>query len=282
MTTQTGEKVQNFYNKTPFPDYDIKNFSVQEDLEMNAYPFAKTLNKSIPKTASVIDCGTGTGQLSAFLSLKRDNVLGIDFSDSSLNKAGLLKSKLALTSLELKKVDLLNLAEIKSVNQKFDYVLSMGVLHHTGNAYQAFQNITEFLKPNSYIVIGLYNKFGRIPLKIRIFLSKTIFKNNNKVKDYFIKMQIDDLSDKERVRGWWNDQYNHPHETSHTIGEVLNWFKKNNIEFVEVIPSDKDYEITGIFNKQKTPNIFQRFWTQLKWIFTIHKDGGYFIMVGKK
>lgn len=281
MANKIGENVQNFYNKTPFPDYDLDNFNTKEDLEIDAYPFAKTLDKSIPKTASIIDCGTGTGQLSAFLSLKRDNVWGIDFSDSSLNKAKALREKLSLNTWGLYKVNLLDTEEINTL-RKFDYVLSLGVLHHTGNAYLGFQNITNLMEQNGYIVIGLYNTYGRIFHKIRVFLAKTIFKNNNKVKDYFIKMQITDMSDKERVRGWWNDQYLHPHETCHSIGEVLGWFKKNNIKFIELIPTDCDYEITGIFNQQKVPNIIQRFWIQLKWVFTIHRDGGYFIMVGKK
>ena len=198
----TGKKVQEFYNKTPFPDYDLDRFNSKEDLSLSAYPFAKTLDRSIPKDASIIDVGTGTGQLSAFLSLGRDCVHGIDFSDSSLKKARALKEKLGLDSWHLKKMNLLDSDQIAAIGREFDYVLCMGVLHHTEDPYRGFENILRLMKPGGHIAIGLYNKLGRIPLKVRIFLAKTIFKDNDMVKDWFIKMQIGDVEDKERARGW--------------------------------------------------------------------------------
>lgn len=287
MATEIGEKVQNFYNKTPFPDYELERFNTKEDLAHAVYPFAKVLDRSIPQNASIIDVGTGTGQLSAFLSLRREKVYGIDFSDSSLNKAKKLKEKLNLNSWHLKKVDILDSSQIEKLG-KFDYVLCLGVLHHTGNAYQGFQNIIKLLKPNGYLAVGLYNKYGRIQLKTRKMLSKTIFKNNQKIKDYFIRIQIGDIEDKERARGWWNDQYLHPHETVHTIGEVLDWFKKNNIEYYETIPSTKlfdqtELEISGVWNNYRVnyPNFPVRLCKQLSWILTNQKEGGYWITFGR-
>jgi 2-polyprenyl-3-methyl-5-hydroxy-6-metoxy-1,4-benzoquinol methylase len=289
MVTKTGEKVQKFYNKTPFPDYELDRFNSKEDLDISSYPFARTLDRSIPKDASILDVGTGTGQLSAFLSLKRKCVWGIDFSDSSLKKAKGLKEKLKLDSWNLKKVDILDPKQIEDIGIKFDYILCLGVLHHTGDAYKGFQNILKLLKPNGYVAIGLYNKYGRIPLKIRIALAKTIFRNNNKVKDWFIKMQIGEVEDKERARGWWNDQYLHPHETTHTIGEVIKWFKKNDINYYQTIPSStlfdqSNMEIAGLWNKanEKKPSLLRRILKQLSWIWKTHHEGGYWITFGRK
>jgi len=275
--------VQNFYNKTPFPDYELERFNSKEDLRLRASKFAEILDRSIPEDATIIDVGTGTGQLSAFLSLRRKCVYGIDFSDGSLNKAKSLKEKLELDSLHLKKVDILDETQIKDIGMRFDYVLCLGVLHHTGDAYRGFKNILKLLKPKGHITIGLYNRYGRMPLKIRIMLAKTIFKNNQKVKDKFIKMQIGDVEDKERARGWWNDQYLHPHETSHTIGEVLSWFKNNNISYSQIVPPRVDYnlDIAGCWNKEKAPAVLFRTCIQLKWIWKIHREGGYWITFGR-
>ena len=289
MVTKTGKVVQAFYNKTPFRDYDLSRFNNREDLRISAYPFARILDRSISPEANVIDVGTGTGQLSAFLSLRRRTVVGVDFSDSSLAKANALKKKLQLDSWSLYKMDVLDAEQVKSINQKFDVVLCLGVLHHTGDAYLGFNNIIKLLKPKGLIAIGLYNRYGRIPLKIRQVLAKTIFKNNNKVKDWFIKMQIGDIQDVERARGWWNDQYLHPHETTHTIGEVMNWFKKNGIEFIQTVPSSKIVdnsvlEITGVWNDVglSKPWVLIRLYQQLKWVFTTHHEGGYWITFGRK
>jgi len=290
MVTKIGEKVQNFYNTTPFPDYELKRFNSKEDLRIAAHDFAHILDRSIPKDASIIDIGTGTGQLSAFLSLRRNTVWGIDFSDSSLNKAKKLKEKLKLDSWHLKKVDILDSTQIEDIKLKFDYVLCLGVLHHTaGDAYRGFKNILKLLKPGGYIAIGLYNRLGRIPIKIRILLAKTVFKNNTKVKDAFIRMQIGDVKDKERMRGWWNDQYLHPHETSHTIGEVLKWFKKNNIKYYQTLPSSTLFDqsvldITGVWNNTNEiyPFFPIRVYKQLTWIWKTNREGGYWITFGRK
>ncbi|PIN79387.1 hypothetical protein COV16_04510 [Candidatus Woesearchaeota archaeon CG10_big_fil_rev_8_21_14_0_10_34_8] len=282
------ESVRAFYNKTPFPDYELGRFNTKEELRVAAYPIAGIIDRSIPEDASIIDVGTGTGQLSAYLSLRRKCVWGIDFSDSSLNKAKMLKEKLNLESWNLKKVDILDSKQIEKINTKFDYVLCMGVLHHTEDAYGGFKNILKLLKPGGYIAIGLYNTYGRIPLNVRQILAKTIFKNNDNVKDWFIKMQIGDVKDKERARGWWNDQYLHPHETTHTIGEVLRWFKENNISFYGTVPSSTPFDksnldITGVWNStdQIYPYFPIRAYKQLIWILTTHHEGGYWITFGK-
>ena len=94
MPSEIGERVRQFYNTTPFPDYELDRFKTKEDLRLAAYSFARILDRSIPAEASVIDVGTGTGQLSAFLSLRRKVVWGIDFSDSSLKKVMSLKRNL--------------------------------------------------------------------------------------------------------------------------------------------------------------------------------------------
>jgi len=253
MKKNVGSAVQTFYNKTPFPDYELKRFNDKEDLKLSAWSFAKVLDRSIPETASVIDVGTGTGQLSAFLSLRRKCVWGIDFSDASLKKANGLKEKLKLNSWILKKVDITDNQQVKTINKRFEYVLCLGVLHHTADAYNNFKNVIKLAKPGAHIAVGLYNTYGRIPLKVRILLAKTVFKNSNRVKDWFIRMQIGNVKDKERARGWWNDQYLHPHETTHTIGEVLRWFEKNNIEYIHAIPSvnlsdESDLSVAGVWN----------------------------------
>ena len=45
------------------------------------------------------------------------------------------------------------------------------------------------------------------------------------------KLQNDD-----QVDAWIRDQYLHPLETTHTFDEILKWFDKNNIEFINSIP----------------------------------------------
>ena len=289
MSDIVGERVRAFYNKTQFPDYELDRFDSAEDLILSAYPFAKILDRSIPKDASIIDVGTGTGQLSAILSLGRECVWGVDFSDSSLKKAAGLKEKLGLDSLTLKKVDILDEDDVAGIGRRFDYVLCLGVLHHTGNPKKGFQNILKLLKPGGFVAVGLYNRLGRLPLYLRKLAAKTVFKDNDSVKDWFIRMQIGDVADRERARGWWNDQYSHPHESTHTVGEVLGWFKDSGVEYYQSLPSltpfdQGDVDIAGVWNKtgEVYPYLPIRAYKQISWIYRTHHEGGYFIAFGRK
>lgn len=283
-----AQTVRDFYNQTPFPDFELERFSSKTSLRETAWPFAKALDRCIPREASVLDVGAGTGQLAALLSLERADVWGIDFSESSLTKAAALKERLGLHSFTLRHVDILDTSQIDAISETFDYVLCLGVLHHTADPRLGFRNIVRLVKPGGFIAVGLYNTFGRSLHKMRMALARTVFQNNKIIKDRFIKMQIGDLSDKERVRGWWNDQYAHPHETTHTIGEVLAWFRENNIEYQGSIPPlhashSTPLEIAGIWDKRAvTPSLARRAYAQLAWVWRIHKDGGYWVTCGRR
>lgn len=287
MPSGIGEQVREFYNKTPFPDYELERFKTREDLRLAASDFARILDRSIPVDASVIDVGTGTGQLSAFLSLRRKEVWGVDFSDASLNKAKSLKRKLRLDTLRLEKIDILDREQVLSINRQFDYVLCLGVLHHTVQPYEGFKTLVELVKPGSYLAIGLYNSFGRIPHTIQKLLVRTIFRNNKDVKDAFLKMQTGGVTDKKRRHGWWNDQYFHPHESTHTIGEVIGWFKRSGIEYYQILPppvfsGGDTLEMRGVWNKEAIPNLLIRLLTQILWVWKTQHEGGYWIIFGRK
>lgn len=43
----------------------------------------------------------------------------------------------------------------------FDIVYSWGVLHHTGNMINAFENVSDLVKPNGLLFISIYNDQGK-------------------------------------------------------------------------------------------------------------------------
>ncbi len=53
MTTKIDSVVQGFYNKIPFPDYDLSKFNSKEDRTLAIYPFAKILDRSKAASSSL-------------------------------------------------------------------------------------------------------------------------------------------------------------------------------------------------------------------------------------
>ena len=76
----------------------------------------------------------------------------------------------------------------------------------------------------------------------------------------------------------------HPIESLHTLDEVLNWFQKNDIEFISSIPSsDYDEDYVNLFEKKSSGDFLSRIFMQILMIFNkLGSDGGLFIVIGKK
>ena len=119
----------------------------------------------------------------------------------------------------------------------FDIVIANGVIHHTHNPQLAFKKLVKVLKVNGFIVIGLYHKYGRLIHQLRKKLVY-IFGDRLKVLD---KRFSENISDKKKY-AWFLDQYKNPFETTHTIAEVLKWFKENNIQYLSSWPINFHYE----------------------------------------
>ena len=60
------------------------------------------------------------------------------------------------------------------LKEYFDFVWCSGVLHHTANSFEAFKIISRWVKPGGIIIIGLYNKYGRIRTNLRQLIYKAL------------------------------------------------------------------------------------------------------------
>ena len=165
----------------------------------------------------------------------------------------------------------------------FDFIWCNGVLHHTKDPYKAFQIICTCLKKKGYILVGLYNKIGRLRTLIRKYLSKVF---GLKFIEYFDPtLRNLKLSENEK-KSWINDQYFHPIESLHTLDEVFEWFDRNEIDYIDSIPS-ADFEnvqnYLDIFIKKSKGDKYSRLFNQFSMIFNrLGSDGGLFVVIGKK
>jgi SAM-dependent methyltransferase len=278
--------VNAFYEANPFPGFDPGKYEVRDDLVERASWYAKRVDAEIPFDASVLDVGCGTGQLACFLALKRRRVLGIDYSQHSLDLAQLLAERLALKTVEFRR---LNLLDWDLPANAFDFVFCNGVLHHTSDPVGGFRNLVRITKPGGRLIIGLYNRYGRLMLLARRRVVALLSRLDPGAKDRAIRKQLTTHdSDDAKRNTWYADQYEHPHESTHTVAEVLEWFRNNGVSYVSSFPKIELFDPGSkrIFRPRSVAawrnGPVAHGLVQLSWVLTQNAGGGYFVLVGQK
>lgn len=102
----------------------------------------------------VLDAGSGNGRFSYGLASLGADVSCIDQSSNGIENVMKIANDNNF-SINFQKQDLLKSFDLAN---EFDLVWSYGVLHHTGNTYQAFKNIIPFVKKGGYIFLMLYGE----------------------------------------------------------------------------------------------------------------------------
>ena len=272
-------KVTSFYKKSPFPNYKLNdNKSTILDKGDKNY-LTSRFKKFIGFNKDILEVGCGTGQFTNYFAIGTNNrVVGLDPTIESIELAAKFSNENSINNIRYVNADIFD--DVLS-DEFFDFIWCNGVLHHTKDPYGAFEVLIKSLKKKGYILIGLYNRIGRV----RTLIRKYFFKILGKKLLMLIDPTLRNLKNSpEEQKAWIRDQYMHPMEKLHTLDEVLNWFKKNNIEFISSIPScdfDEDHE--NLFQKKSKGSIYSRIINQIFMIFSsLGSDGGLFIVIGKK
>ncbi len=275
------KNVTNFYNVKPFPNYDKSDNKATILNKGNKNYLAKKFKDFVGFKKKVLEVGCGTGQLSIYFSIGTNNeIVALDPTIESLR----LANKFALEN-NIENVKLVNADIFDDVLKEnyFDFVWTNGVLHHTKDPKKAFEITVKSLKNKGYILVGLYNKIGRVRTKIRKFLYKIFGRKIVLFLDPVLRNIKSGSPD--QIDAWIRDQYEHPVESLHTIDEVLKWFGENKIKFISSVPDCTiDLSIkNNLFVEQSKGNLFYRLLNQFFMIFNyLGDDGGLFVLIGKK
>jgi 2-polyprenyl-3-methyl-5-hydroxy-6-metoxy-1,4-benzoquinol methylase len=270
------QRIQQFYSENPFPSYDDFD-DVHQLVEKSCRNvYSKALNDAIPFGARVLEVGCGTGQLSIFLSLANRDVFGADLTPQSLALACGFRDKHRLERVCFYQM---NLFRPIFREESFDLVYCSGVLHHTTYPYKGFQSISRLVRKNGYIMIGLYNACMRMPTHVRRLLSYML-------PIHKMDPVIRKLSTEQKKQVWFNDQYRNPHETDHTIIEVIEWLEKNDFRFVSSIPAPKlgmtMRAVTQPFREMPRGSKFEIALSQILSLRQFQREGGLFMVIGRR
>tara|TARA_B100000780_G_scaffold227286_1_gene166568 strand:+ start:2006 stop:2944 length:939 start_codon:yes stop_codon:yes gene_type:complete len=282
--SKTTIEVEKFYSPSPFPNYNDEKTLADLNQKLEKNDFLKALKNQIGLNKKVIEVGSGTCQLSLVLSYGTNN-LNVAF-DPTLKSIALGEAFANKNELQNCKFVVGDLFDDPFREEFFDYVWCSGVLHHTENPRKGFGIICRWLKKDGYIIVGLYNRFGRLRTAGRQWLWSLLGKG--KVARYMIYKLDPILRGRGSVQqktSWFRDQYEHPVESCHTISEVLRWFETENIEYISSIPSSNAApdDFKSLFVKQDAGTWFSRLISELLMIFgSKGGEGGLFIVIGKK
>jgi len=273
--SQITDLQEQFYHDINFPNYDdFDDFSSLLNKGKSKL-FSSLLDDELPYNGTILELGCGTGQLSIFLSRYNRLIFGSDISTGSLKIGENFRKKSNINNVFFSKMNVFNLMFKENF---FDVIISNGVLHHTKNPKLAYKNLLKCLKKNGYIIIGLYHKYGRIFTNLKQIIAPYFQKNF-----FLFDKTLRNMRNNKRKKAWFKDQFLNPHETKHTFREILDWFRENNVEFVNSIPFTYTHK-SNLLSKEKIPQNWDLIFKEL--ILSLNRtqiqEGGFFIMIGKK
>jgi 2-polyprenyl-3-methyl-5-hydroxy-6-metoxy-1,4-benzoquinol methylase len=270
------EAVRDLYAGAPFPGYPPRdNLSALRSRAARS-EFARALDQAIPGNALVLEMGCGTGQLSLFLASADRSVIGADLSRPSLELARDAAARYGVRSVDFIETDL----QAPGLRRgAFDVVICSGVLHHTPDPRASFAAVAQLARPGGVVVIGLYNAYARMPLRVRRGLARLMgFRWIP-----WDPVLRDRKAEPARRQAWLRDQYQHVEEHRHTLREVQRWFRENGVEYVRAFPSALlAGETLDLFTQSPDDWALEGLIAQLAWMCTLGSEGGLFVTVGSR
>ena len=280
----TTQKVEEFYSRNPFPNYDEERTLADLEEKLNANVFLKNLKKQIGFGKRVLEVGSGTCQLSLVLAYGTNNLqVAFDPTLASIQLGEEFAKKNNLENCEFVVGDIF---DDPFADSYFDLVWCSGVLHHTEDPRRGFNTISKWLKPGGYIVLGLYSRLGRIRTIARQILNSFLGKGLIARKlIFFLDPILRGGSSEQQKSAWFQDQYEHPVESLHSISEVIRWFKTENIEFVTSVPNAQagDVNYKELFSTTSSGSYLSRYLSELLMLINSQgREGGLFLVLGRK
>jgi carbamoyltransferase len=271
--------VKAFYEENPFPNYQDHE-SLRSLIEKSRRSgYGHWLDRAIPFNSTALEVGCGTGQLSNFLGIGCRRVVGTDLCLNSLRLGEEFRREHDLARVAFAQMNLFRPA---FRDASFDVLLCNGVLHHTSDPRGGFEGLLRLVKPGGVVVIGLYNRWGRWMTDARRVVFRLTGGRLRRLDPYLRSARLS--PDKERA--WFADQYSHPHESKHSIGETLDWFDASGLEFLRGVPSvtlDGDpLPPDGLFTPERRGSRLDHFLSQALQIVTGNREGGFFVMIGRR
>lgn len=188
----------------------------------------------------VLDAGCGQGRFSYGFSLLKTSLTAVDQSSHAVAHTRKILNEISSAAI----VKQANLLEPNTIQKNFDLVWSYGVLHHTGNTYQAFKNIVQLVKPEGYLFIMLYgepqlNNAGSFQEQAEYSRLRHITRNMT----YEQKVELLSKEKSEESLHGWFDAISPTINDTYSLEEIKVWLLSSGFKNIKVTSTSTNHHI---------------------------------------
>lgn len=186
------------------------------------------------KTFGDIACGTGLMLLDYAQEFPDTTLIGYDLSQASVNRANQTLREEGAGNAQAHVQDIMALDD----EERFDYILSWGTIHHLRDPRQGLTILSRALKPGGHIRIGVYGYYGNWERRIQQEVVRTVTagmpeldqkigvvrewaSGDRNFKNYYTAPPVD-LGDDD----WVVDEFLHVWERWLPLADVVRWCRE--------------------------------------------------------
>lgn len=158
-----SREVQDQYEENPYPRWTkqqpVPASTIGEYFRVRLAALPPDLS-GLPAAPDILvaGCGTGSHSIETAQRFPRARILAIDVSRRSLAYARRKTREAGIGNIEYAQADILGLERL---NQRFDIIESVGVLHHLSDPLRGWRILASLLRPGGLMLIGLYSAAAR-------------------------------------------------------------------------------------------------------------------------
>lgn len=244
MMKTITQKVNDVYSKEN-PSLYLKNFSQVNKFVKNRINLlmALKLPKKIFKNSNLIDYGSGTG-----LNTLVYNYLGANCTLVEYDKKSYLYSKKLFKTFSKNKYQIHNKDIFNfRTKKKFDFVISNGVVHHTKNPILNLKICVKSLKKNGFFILGIGETNGFFQRNLQRLILYSLGDNRDEIIQLAKILFKDHLYRSKKFSGRTieeiiADTYLNPKINTLSLKQMIDFFKKNNLEMYSFYGTIKSIE----------------------------------------
>lgn len=224
--------VVDMYTKHPSPSHRDKLGFVEKRMNLRLYGCGVSESDYVGR--KVLDAGCGTGEYSCWFASRGADVIGIDLAEGSLLEAQTYAKEHRIEGVRFERRSVLDTGFPEG---SFDLVYCTGVLHHTPDPQRGLAELCRVVRPGGKVLVSFYNKYGFFPREVRRQITR-VLGGEDLDRRVAWDRRLFPFTARKLMKGERNDPesalYDYfaiPHESMHSIAQVLGWFDQLGLEY---------------------------------------------------